>query len=112
MTQWNTLPNSLKPRRLRFVARASFYEMFKMHPVGKYVVGVCTNISCMLLGGEELLEHCSQKLGVKHGSTTDDGMFTLEETECLAACTEAPMLQVNYRFFHKIEHARVRQPRR
>ena len=84
---------------------ASFYEMFKMHPVGKYVVGVCTNISCMLLGGEELLSHCSKKLGVKPGGTTADGMFTLEETECLAACTEAPMLQVNYRYFHKIDNS-------
>lgn len=83
---------------------ASFYEMFKLHPVGKNLVGVCTNISCMLLGGEELLEHCSKKLGVKPGGTTEDGMFTLEETECLAACTEAPMLQVNYRYFHKISH--------
>lgn len=83
---------------------ASFYEMFKFHPVGKYLVGVCTNISCMLLGGEELLEHCSKKLGVKPGGTTSDGVFTLEETECLAACTEAPMLQVNYRYFHKISH--------
>jgi len=88
---------------------ASFYEMFKMHPVGKYLVGVCTNISCMLLGGEELLEHCSAKLGVKPGSTTNDDMFTLEETECLAACTEAPMLQVNYRYFHKIDHSEFDQ---
>lgn len=83
---------------------ASFYEMFKMHPVGSHLVGVCTNIACMLLGGEELLEHCSKKLGVKPGGTTEDGVFTLEETECLAACTEAPMLQVNYRYFHKISH--------
>lgn len=81
---------------------ASFYEMFKMHPVGKYVVNVCTNISCILLGGDDLLEHCSKKLGVKPGGTTADGKFTLEESECLAACTEAPMLQVNYRYFHKV----------
>lgn len=88
------------PAEVRGVA--SFYEMFKLHPVGRHVVGVCTNISCMLLGGEELLQHCSKKLGIKPGSTTEDGEFTLEETECLAACTEAPMLQVNYRYFHKI----------
>jgi NADH-quinone oxidoreductase subunit E len=91
------------PAEVRGVA--SFYEMFKMHEVGKYLVGVCTNISCMLLGGEELLQHCSKSLGVKPGGTTRDGMFTLEETECLAACTEAPALQVNYRYFHKMEHA-------
>ncbi len=84
---------------------ASFYEMFKFHPVGKYLVGVCTNISCMLLGGEELLEHTSNRLGVRVGGTTEDGLFTLEEMECLAACTEAPCLQVNYRYFHKVSNA-------
>ena len=77
---------------------ASFYEMFKLHPVGKYVVGVCTNISCMLAGGEELLDHCQSSLGVPVGGTTPDGMFTLEEVECSAACTVAPAVQVNYRY--------------
>lgn len=76
----------------------SFYEMFKFHPVGKYVVNVCTNLSCQLLGGEELLEHAEATLGVKAGGTTADGMFTIEDVECVAACTEAPCLQVNYRY--------------
>ena len=76
----------------------SFYEMFKFHPVGKYMVNVCTNISCLLLGGEELLAHAEETLGVKPGGTTLDGMFTLEDVECIAACTEAPCLQVNYRY--------------
>ncbi len=76
----------------------SFYEMFKREPVGEYLVNVCTNISCMLLGGEELLHHLEARLGVKAGSTTSDGMFTLEDVECIAACTEAPCLQVNYRY--------------
>lgn len=76
----------------------SFYEMFKFGPVGNYLINVCTNISCMLLGGEELLDHAQQRLGVKTGGTTDDGMFTLEDVECIAACTEAPCLQVNYRY--------------
>lgn len=82
----------------------SFYEMFKFHPVGSYVVNVCTNISCLLLGGEELLEHASEKLGVRPGGTTSDGMFTLEDVECIAACTEAPCLQVNYRYRHRVDH--------
>ena len=82
----------------------SFYEMFKLHPVGKYVVNVCTNISCMLVGGEELLAHVEGRLGVTGGATTPDGMFTLEESECLAACTYAPCLQVNYRYFMKVTH--------
>lgn len=81
---------------------ASFYEMFKREPVGEYVVNVCTNISCMLVGGEELLHALERKLGIKAGSTTTDGKFTLEDVECIAACTEAPCLQVNYRYFHRV----------
>jgi NADH-quinone oxidoreductase subunit E len=66
---------------------ASFYEMFKREPVGDYVVNVCTNISCMLRGGEDLLEHLESRLGIHAGSTTADGKFTLEDVECIAACT-------------------------
>lgn len=80
----------------------TFYEMFKLHPVGTYVVNVCTNISCLLTGGTELLHHAEQSLGIKPGGTTADGMITLEEVECIAACTEAPALQVNYRYCHKV----------
>ncbi|HKE72985.1 MAG TPA: NADH-quinone oxidoreductase subunit NuoE [Acidimicrobiales bacterium] len=83
---------------------ASFYEMLKREPVGDYVVNVCTNISCMLNGGEELLHHLENRLKIKAGSTTADGKFTLEDVECIAACTEAPCLQVNYRYFHRITH--------
>lgn len=77
---------------------ATFYEMFKFHPVGRYLVNVCTNISCALLGADELVAHASAALGVKPGGTTEDGMFTLETVECMAACTEAPCLAVNYRY--------------
>ena len=80
----------------------SFYEMFKREPVGDYLVNVCTNIACMLLGGEELLHHLESSLGIKAGSTTPDGAITLEDVECIAACTEAPCLQVNYRYFYKV----------
>ncbi len=82
---------------------ASFYEMFKFHPVGKYVVNVCTNVSCQLLGGEELLDHVESTLGVRAGGTTDDGLFTVEDVECVAACTEAPCFTVNYRYFHRAD---------
>jgi NADH-quinone oxidoreductase subunit E len=77
---------------------ASFYDMFHLEPVGKYVVGVCTNVACLLAGGLELLEHASESLGCAVGSTSDDGLFTLEETECLADCNIAPCVQVNHRF--------------
>ncbi|MBA3288241.1 MAG: NAD(P)H-dependent oxidoreductase subunit E [Acidimicrobiia bacterium] len=81
---------------------ASFYEMFKFHPVGRYCIDVCTNISCQLLGAWELLEHAERRLGVRAGSTTDDGMFTLEDVECIAACTEAPAIEVNYRYRYRV----------
>jgi len=82
---------------------ASFYEMFKREPVGDYVITVCTNISCMLVGGEELLHHLEHRLGVRTGSTTPDGKFTLEDVECIAACSEAPCMQVNYRYFDRVQ---------
>ncbi len=84
---------------------ATFYEMFKFEPVGQYCISVCTNISCQLLGAWELLEHAEARLGVKAGSTTDDGRFTLEDVECIAACTEAPAVQVNYRYRHCVTPA-------
>jgi NADH-quinone oxidoreductase subunit E len=84
---------------------ATFYEMFKFEQVGRYCVNVCTNISCQLLGAYELLEHAEERLGVRAGGTTADGMFTLEDVECVAACTEAPAIQVNYRYRYKVTNA-------
>jgi NADH-quinone oxidoreductase subunit E len=84
---------------------ASFYEMFKFERIGRYCINVCTNISCQLLGGWELLEHAEEHLGIKAGSTTADGMFTIEDVECIAACTEAPALQVNYRYRYQVTDA-------
>lgn len=81
---------------------ATFYEMFKFEPVGKYLVNICGTMSCALLGAEELLHHAEQTLGVKAGGTTADGLFTLEHAECQAACTEAPNMQVNYRHCHRM----------
>lgn len=81
----------------------SFYEMFKRERVGTYMVNVCTNIACQLVGGEELLHHAEQTLGIRAGGTTADGMFTLEDVECIAACTEAPCLQVNYRYEYRLD---------
>lgn len=77
---------------------ASFYEMFKFEPVGKYLINICGTMSCALMGAEELMHHAEKALGVRIGGTTKDGLFTLERAECQAACTEAPCLQVNYRY--------------
>src|ERR1043166_3420718 len=68
----------------------SYYSLLTTKPRGKYNVQVCTNIGCKLVGGEELLEHCKKKLGVKNKGTTPDGMFTVEEVECIGACSWAP----------------------
>lgn len=88
---------------------ASFYEMFKFEPVGKYCINVCTNIACQLVGGWELLEHLEERLGVKAGGTTPDGLFTLEDVECIAACTEAPALQANYRYRYRVTNEQADQ---
>lgn len=81
---------------------ATFYEMFKFEPVGKYLVNICGTMSCALMGAEDLMHHAEHTLGIKAGSTTPDGLFTLEHAECQAACTEAPTLQVNYRYRFKV----------
>ena len=80
----------------------TFYEMFKMEPVGKYLVNICGTMSCALMGAADLIHRAEHTLGVKVGGTTDDGMFTLEQAECQAACTEAPCLQVNYRYRYRV----------
>ena len=80
----------------------SYYSLLTTKPRGKYNVQVCTNIACMSRGGEELLDHCKKKLGVGHKGTTPDGMFTLEEVECIGACSWAPAVQVNYDFHENL----------
>ena len=80
----------------------SYYSLLTTKPRGKYNVQVCTNIACMLRGGEELFTHCKKKLGVGHKGTTPDRMFTLEEVECIGACSWAPAVQVNYDFHENL----------
>ncbi len=87
----------------------SYYSMLTTKPRGKYNVQVCTNIACMLRGGEELLEHCEKKLGVGHKGTTPDGVFSLEEVECIGACSWAPAAQVNYDFHENLTNAKMDQ---
>jgi NADH-quinone oxidoreductase subunit E len=84
---------------------ASFYDMFFTHPVGRYLVSVCTNLACMLNGAYDLMHHAEERLGVAAGGTTADGEFTLEEVECIALCGAAPCLTVNWRFFGDVTNA-------
>ena len=80
----------------------SYYSMLTTKPRGKYNVQVCTNIACMLRGGEEVLEHCKKTLGIGHKGTTQDGLFSVEEVECIGACSWAPAAQVNYDFHENL----------
>ena len=80
----------------------SYYSMLRRQPAGKYHVQVCTNISCMLRGAYRLYEHVQRKLGLRHKQTSADGVFSLEEVECIGACSWAPALQVNYDFHHEM----------
>ena len=83
---------------------ASFYEMFRFEPTGTYLINVCGTMSCALMGAHDLMHHAEETLGIKAGSTTPDGVFTLQHAECQAACTEAPTLQVNYRHRYRVTH--------
>jgi NADH-quinone oxidoreductase subunit E len=83
---------SIKPIEVYEVA--TFYTMFNMKPVGKYVLEVCQTGPCMLCGSDQIIEHIKNKLGIKEGETTADGLFTLKPAECLGACGYAPMMQL------------------
>jgi NADH-quinone oxidoreductase subunit E len=80
----------------------SYYSMLRTKPAGKYNVQVCTNICCMLRGADQLFEHCEKVLGIGHKQTTKDGTFSLEEVECIGACSWAPAIQVNYDFHENL----------
>jgi NADH-quinone oxidoreductase subunit E len=80
----------------------SYYSMLRTKPAGKYNVQVCTNISCMLRDGYGILEHCKKRLGIDHKQVTPDGLFSLEEVECIGACCWAPAIQVNYDFYDEL----------
>jgi NADH-quinone oxidoreductase subunit E len=75
----------------------TFYNMYNQQPVGKYKLNVCTNLPCQLRDGAVALHHCEKKLGIKMGQTTPDGMFTLQQSECLGACADSPVMLVNDR---------------
>ncbi len=89
---------------------ATFYSMFETQPVGRHNIAVCTNISCMLRGGDTVLAHIEKKLGIKLGESTPDGKFYLKrEEECLAACCGAPMMQVDHVYYEHLTPEKVDQ---
>ena len=87
---------------------AAFYSMFETKPVGRFSISVCTNISCMLCGSDEIVAHVEKKLGIKTGESTPDGKFYLKrEEECLAACNNAPMMMVDHVYHEHLTPEKV-----
>jgi NADH-quinone oxidoreductase subunit E len=86
-----------------------YYSMLRRKPLGKYHVQVCTNISCQAVGGEELFDHASRSLGLKNKQISSDGLISLEEVECMGACSWAPAIQINYDFHHFVTPERFDQ---
>ena len=105
---WLTLPTldyvaqflGIPPIRVYEVA--TFYTMFNLHPVGRHHVQVCTNLPCWLRGSDDLVETCRRRLGIGIGETTEDGLFTLSEAECLGACVNAPMAQIGDDYYEDL----------
>ena len=96
-------------RPIEVVEVVSYYSMLHRQPVGKHHLQVCTGISCMLRGADEVFEHCARKLGVGHKQTTPDGLFSLEQIECLGACCGAPAMHVNYDYYENLTLGEIDQ---
>jgi NADH-quinone oxidoreductase subunit E len=86
---------------------ASFYTMFPKKPVGQFLIQVCHNISCALLGADSLIGYLEETLGIKKGETTQDGLFTLISVECLGSCASAPMMQINDKYYENLTKEKV-----
>jgi NADH-quinone oxidoreductase subunit E len=99
----DSVADALGMPRIQVYEVATFYSMFQTKPVGKHSVAICTNISCMLRGADNLVNHVEEKLGIKQGESTADGRIYLkQEEECLAACCGAPMMMVDHRYFENL----------
>lgn len=95
----------LSPNEVQEVA--TFYTMLYKKPMGKYVIQVCTNISCMLCNAEDILSHLTEKLGIRPGETTPDGKYTLLEVECLGSCGTSPVIQINEDYYEELTPEKV-----
>jgi len=108
--QMNAVAEYLELPTIQVYEVATFYSMFQTKPVGRHNVAICTNVSCMLRGADDLVEHVEKKLGIKLGESTADGRIYLKrEEECLAACCGAPMMMVNHKYHENLTNKRVDQ---
>lgn len=104
---YREISKAIKVPYIEVAEAATFYTMFPKQPTGKYLIQVCHNISCALLGADSLVAYLEQKLGIKKGETTKDNLFTLISVECLGSCATAPMMQINMDFYENLTRAKV-----
>ncbi len=104
---YEEIAETLGVKFIEVAEAASFYTMFPKAPRGKYLIQVCRNISCALMGSHHLTEYLLKKFGTKLGETTKDGLFTVVEVECLGSCCSAPMMQVNDKYYETLTIAKV-----
>ena len=97
----------LAMRPIQVYEVASFYSMYDLKPIGRHKISVCTNISCLLRGSDDVVAHLKDRLGIGFGETTADGRFTLKEVECLAACGGAPMFQIGKVYYENLTPERI-----
>lgn len=105
----NAVADYLCMPRIAVYEVATFYSMYSLKPVGKHKICVCTNISCLLCGSQQIIDHLHKRLGIKPGETSADGKFTLQEVECLAACTKAPVLQLDKDYHENLTPEKIDQ---
>jgi len=86
---------------------ATFYSLYNLKPVGRHIINVCTNVSCMLNGSKQIVDHLKKRLEINVNETTPDGKFTLREVECLAACAAAPMFQIGKKYYENLSNEKV-----
>ena len=99
------IADMLKMASIRVYEVATFYTMYNLQPMGKHHVQVCTNLPCWLRGSDEVMAACKRATGVGHGETSADGLFTVTEVECLGACVNAPMMQINDDYYEDLDGA-------
>ncbi|MDG2107295.1 MAG: NAD(P)H-dependent oxidoreductase subunit E [Woeseiaceae bacterium] len=106
--QMNAIAEYLELPTIQVYEVATFYSMFQTREVGRNEVAICTNVSCMLRGADDLVEHVESRLGVKNGESTDDGrIFLKQEEECIAACCGAPAMMVNHKYYENLTKEQV-----
>ncbi len=103
----NAVADYLDMPRISVYEVATFYSMYELKPVGKHKICVCTNISCMLCGSDEVVAHLKNRLGIGLGETTEDGRITLKEVECLGACVGAPMFQIGEHYYENLTPEKI-----